>query len=35
MRISKKNYLKEIIFGCTGTIGENYPYEKIINKFQI
>ena len=25
----KKIYSKDIIFGCTGTIGEPYPYEKI------
>ena len=24
---------KEILFGCTGTIGEKFPYEKIISKF--
>ncbi len=28
----KKIKPKEIIFGCTGTIGERYPEEKIINK---
>ncbi len=28
----KKIKAKEIIFGCTGTIGETYPEEKIINK---
>ena len=26
---SKKILPKEIMFGCTGTIGENFPYEKI------
>ena len=25
---------KEVIFGCTGTIGEIFPEEKIIKKFQ-
>ena len=28
----KKIKAKEIIFGCTGTIGEKFPEEKIINK---
>ena len=28
----KKIKAKEIIFGCTGTIGERFPEEKIINK---
>ena len=28
----KKIKSKEIIFGCTGTIGEKFPEEKIINK---
>ena len=28
----KKIKSKEIIFGCTGTIGERYPEEKIIGK---
>jgi glutamate N-acetyltransferase/amino-acid N-acetyltransferase len=28
----KKISSKDIIFGCTGTIGESYPYEKIFNK---
>jgi glutamate N-acetyltransferase/amino-acid N-acetyltransferase len=28
----KKIYSKDIIFGCTGTIGESYPFEKIFNK---
>ena len=28
----KKINSKEIIFGCTGTIGEIFPEEKIINK---
>ena len=28
----KKIKSKEIIFGCTGTIGEIFPEEKIINK---
>jgi glutamate N-acetyltransferase / amino-acid N-acetyltransferase len=28
--ISKKILPKEIIFGCTGTIGEPFPYDKII-----
>ena len=28
----KKITPKEIIFGCTGTIGESFPYEKIINQ---
>ena len=28
----KKIKPKEIIFGCTGTIGETFPEEKIINK---
>jgi glutamate N-acetyltransferase / amino-acid N-acetyltransferase len=27
--IPKKIYSKEIMFGCTGTIGEPFPYEKI------
>ncbi len=30
----KKISSKEIIFGCTGTIGEIFPYEKIANKIQ-
>jgi glutamate N-acetyltransferase / amino-acid N-acetyltransferase len=30
--IPKKISSKEIIFGCTGTIGESFPYEKIINQ---
>ena len=28
----KKIAPKEIIFGCTGTIGELFPYEKIVNQ---
>jgi glutamate N-acetyltransferase / amino-acid N-acetyltransferase len=28
----KKITSKEIIFGCTGTIGELFPYEKIVNQ---
>jgi glutamate N-acetyltransferase/amino-acid N-acetyltransferase len=28
----KKIEPKEIIFGCTGTIGEPFPYDKIVNK---
>ena len=28
----KKIISKEIIFGCTGTIGEIFPYDKIINQ---
>ena len=32
MRIIQKKFLqKNIIFGCTGTIGEIFPYEKISN----
>ena len=27
--VPKKITFKDIIFGCTGTIGESYPYEKI------
>ena len=30
--IPKKIIPKEIIFGCTGTIGEAFPYEKIADK---
>ena len=30
--IPKKITSKEIIFGCTGTIGELFPYEKIVNQ---
>ena len=30
----KKIKSKEIIFGCTGTIGETYPEEKISSKLQ-
>ncbi len=30
----KKIKSKEIIFGCTGTIGEIFPEEKIINEIQ-
>jgi glutamate N-acetyltransferase / amino-acid N-acetyltransferase len=30
--IPKKITLKEIIFGCTGTIGELFPYEKIVSQ---
>ena len=30
--IPKKITPKEIIFGCTGTIGEKFPYEKIVIK---
>ena len=30
--ISKKITPKEIIFGCTGTIGETFPYEKIADQ---
>ena len=30
--VPKKIKPKEIIFGCTGTIGERFPEEKIINK---
>ena len=29
--IPKKIFPKNIIFGCTGTIGEKFPYEKILN----
>ena len=29
---SKKIYPKEIMFGCTGTIGELFPYEKIAHQ---
>ena len=29
--LPKKITSKEILFGCTGTIGENYPLEKITN----
>ena len=28
----KKIYSKEIMFGCTGTIGEPFPYEQIISQ---
>ena len=28
----KKIFPKEIIFGCTGTIGETFPFEKIANQ---
>ena len=31
----KKIKAKEIIFGCTGTIGEVFPEEKIINKISV
>ena len=32
MKITQKKYLaNEILFGCTGTIGEKYPAEKIKN----
>ena len=30
--IPKKILPKEIMFGCTGTIGEKFPYEKIANQ---
>ena len=30
--IPKKITSKQIIFGCTGTIGEKFPYEKIANQ---
>ncbi len=30
--IPKKISSKEIIFGCTGTIGEIFPYDKIVNQ---
>ncbi len=30
----KKIFSKDIIFGCTGTIGEPYPYEKIYHQIQ-
>ena len=30
--LPKKIKTKEIIFGCTGTIGEKFPEEKIVNK---
>jgi len=30
--VSKKIEPKEIMFGCTGTIGELFPYDKIVNK---
>ena len=30
--IPKKIISKEIMFGCTGTIGEIFPYEKIVSK---
>ena len=30
--IPKKIKSKEIMFGCTGTIGEKFPYEKIITQ---
>ena len=32
--ISKKITSKNILFGCTGTIGEPYPYEKISHQIQ-
>ena len=32
--ISKKITSKDVMFGCTGTIGELYPYEKISNQIQ-
>ena len=32
--IPKKITPKQIIFGCTGTIGEKFPYEKIANQTQ-
>ena len=32
--IPKKITSKQIIFGCTGTIGEKFPYEKIANQTQ-
>ena len=32
--IPKKIIPKEIIFGCTGTIGELFPYEKIVCQIQ-
>ena len=31
----KKIKPKDIIFGCTGTIGETFPEEKIINKVPV
>ena len=31
-KISKKITPKEIIFGCTGTIGELFPYDKIVSQ---
>jgi glutamate N-acetyltransferase/amino-acid N-acetyltransferase len=30
--VPKKILPKEIIFGCTGTIGEVFPYDKIVNQ---
>ena len=30
--VPKKILPKEIIFGCTGTIGEFFPYDKIVNQ---
>ena len=32
--IPKKITPSEIMFGCTGTIGEKFPYDKIINQVQ-
>jgi len=32
--IPKKITPSEIMFGCTGTIGEEFPYDKIINQVQ-
>jgi len=32
--LPKKIKPKEVIFGCTGTIGESFPEEKITNKIQ-
>ena len=32
--MSKKITSKDVMFGCTGTIGEPYPYEKISNQIQ-
>jgi glutamate N-acetyltransferase / amino-acid N-acetyltransferase len=32
--IPKKITPREIMFGCTGTIGETFPYEKIANQVQ-
>ena len=32
--IPKKISSKNIMFGCTGTIGETFPYEKINNNIE-